>query len=88
MITPNSEGTWFQSAACLGVETELFFPNRGESVAEAKAVCAACAARIACADYALKSGQRHGIWGGLTERERRRLRSQRRSNSTGEEPAA
>lgn len=69
---------WQDLGACHGLDTSLFFPGRGESVAEAKAVCARCMVRSECADYALASGQRFGIWGGTTERERRRIRAEQR----------
>ena len=69
---------WHALGACRGLDTSLFFPGQGESVAEAKAVCAGCTVRVECADYALDSGQRFGIWGGTSERDRRRLRIQER----------
>lgn len=73
---------WQMAAACRGLDTELFFPARGESVSEAKAICAECPVRIDCAEYAFDSGQRFGIWGGATERERRRRRAARRSEES------
>jgi transcription factor WhiB len=53
----------------------VFFPGRGESAGPARQVCAACPVRQACLDYAISNRITHGIWGGLTERERRALRS-------------
>jgi hypothetical protein len=53
----------------------VFFPGRGESAGPARQVCAACPVRQACLDYAINNRITHGIWGGLTERERRALRS-------------
>ncbi|MEM9652492.1 MAG: WhiB family transcriptional regulator [Actinomycetota bacterium] len=78
--SPNVDTTtpWRELGACRGVDTTLFFPGQGESVAEAKAICASCIVRAECADYALATGQRFGIWGGTTERDRRRLRAQLR----------
>lgn len=72
-------GDWTDAAACLGLDPDLFFPERGEDVAPAKAVCAGCPVREDCLDYALDNGERHGIWGGLSERERRRIRRDRRA---------
>jgi len=72
-ITP-----WQELGACRGVDTTLFFPGQGESVAEAKAICGSCIVRAECADYAFATGQRFGIWGGTTERDCRRLRAQLR----------
>ena len=53
----------------------MFFPERGESAEPARQVCAACPVRQPCLDYAISNRITHGIWGGLTERERRALRS-------------
>ena len=55
----------------------MFFPGRGESAEPARRVCAGCPVREPCLDYALRHGITHGIWGGLAERDRRALRSQR-----------
>jgi hypothetical protein len=54
---------------------EVFFPERGESAGPARQVCATCPVRQPCLDYAISNRITHGIWGGLTERERRALRS-------------
>lgn len=67
-------GEWVARANCLGVDPDLFFTERGESTKEAKAVCAGCMVRIACLDHAMEVPERFGIWGGLSERERRRHR--------------
>jgi len=66
--------TWQQSANCLGVDPDLFFPVRGGSTREAKEVCRGCVVRQECLQYALDNSERFGIWGGLSERERRGLR--------------
>jgi hypothetical protein len=62
-------------AACRGTGMEVFFPERGESAGPARRVCAACPVRQPCLEYAITNRITHGIWGGLTERERRALRS-------------
>ena len=75
-----SEGddrAWQDQAHCLGVDPDLFFPERGASTREAKDVCRGCEVRQQCLEYALANGEKFGIWGGLSERERRRLRRQR-----------
>lgn len=64
--------------ACMGVDPDLFFPERGASVAEAKAVCRSCPVIDACLEYALQEGIKVGIWGGCSERERRQIRRTRR----------
>ena len=72
-----SEASWQMQANCLGVDPDLFFPERGASTKEAKAVCRGCQVREDCLEYALANGEKFGIWGGLSERERRRIRRQR-----------
>ena len=71
------EKRWQERANCLGVDPDLFFPERGASTREAKSVCSNCEVRVDCLEYALVNGEKFGIWGGLSERERRRLRRQR-----------
>jgi len=71
------ERRWQEEANCLGVDPDLFFPERGASTREAKAVCRGCEVRGDCLEYALAHGEKFGIWGGLSERERRRVRRQR-----------
>ncbi|MGZ4712361.1 MAG: WhiB family transcriptional regulator [Acidimicrobiia bacterium] len=73
----SEERRWQERANCLGVDPDLFFPERGASTREAKGVCAGCEVRLDCLEYALCNGEKFGIWGGLSERERRRLRRQR-----------
>lgn len=76
---------WMKRAACRGMERgdELFFPERGASTREAKAVCRSCPVREDCLEYALATGEKFGIWGGLGERERRRIRGQRAAARRG-----
>jgi WhiB family redox-sensing transcriptional regulator len=71
------ERSWQSRANCMGVDPDLFFPERGASTREAKEVCRGCVVREDCLEYALANGEKFGIWGGLSERERRRLRRQR-----------
>ncbi len=69
--------SWQDMANCLGVDPDLFFPERGASTREAKEVCKGCVVRDDCLEYALANGEKFGIWGGMSERERRRIRRQR-----------
>ncbi|MFI5046967.1 MAG: WhiB family transcriptional regulator [Acidimicrobiia bacterium] len=71
------ERRWQEHANCLGVDPDLFFPERGASTREAKAVCRSCEVQVDCLEYALAHGEKFGIWGGLSERERRRVRRAR-----------
>lgn len=72
---------WRQRAACRGVDPDIFFPVSEEDADEAKAVCAVCSVREACLEYALAHRERDGVWGGATERERRRMIRQRRRSA-------
>ena len=65
---------WMDEAVCAQTDPEEFFPTVGISAAAAKQVCRSCPVQADCLDYAVTHGERFGIWGGLTERERRRLR--------------
>ena len=65
---------WRYRAACRGTDLQVFFPGRGETAEPARQICAGCPVRQPCLDYALSHGITHGIWGGLTERDRRPLR--------------
>lgn len=65
---------WQERALCAQTDPEAFFPEKGGSTREAKKVCTSCEVRSECLDYALANDERFGIWGGLSERERRRLK--------------
>ncbi|AXI81290.1 WhiB family transcriptional regulator [Peterkaempfera bronchialis] len=65
---------WVDSALCAQTDPEGFFPERGGSTRTARRVCLACEVRVECLEYALENDERFGVWGGLGERERRRLR--------------
>ena len=71
------ERSWQIQANCMGVDPDLFFPERGASTREAKEVCRGCVVREDCLEYALANGEKFGIWGGMSERERRRVRRAR-----------
>ena len=68
---------WMAYALCAQTDPEAFFPEKGGSTHDAKIVCQACAVRADCLTYAIENDLRYGIWGGLSERERRKLRHQR-----------
>jgi WhiB family transcriptional regulator, redox-sensing transcriptional regulator len=65
---------WQEQALCAQTDPEAFFPEKGGSTREAKRVCGRCEVRGDCLEYALAHDERFGIWGGLSERERRRLK--------------
>ena len=64
---------WTEFAQCQNTDPEIFFPEKGGSAAPAKRICGRCAVKSECLEYALKSGEPFGIWGGVTERVRRKM---------------
>jgi WhiB family redox-sensing transcriptional regulator len=68
------KGTWTDSAACRGTDTEIFYPVNAEEEAEALSICATCPVRAQCLDYAIHNREAYGIWGGTTPEQRRRIR--------------
>ncbi len=73
-MTPIETLPWAADAKCLQAEPDTFFPEKGGSTREAKRICSACDVREECLEYALANDERFGIWGGLSERERRKLK--------------
>lgn len=73
--------TWRDKAACRGVDPDVFYPVSEDDVDEAKAICMDCGVREMCLEHALTSRERDGVWGGCTERERRRIIRQRRKTA-------
>jgi WhiB family redox-sensing transcriptional regulator len=71
ILTPEP---WVQDALCAQVDPELWFPERGASNREAKAICEACDVRLQCLEYSIRNKESWGTWGGVGERDRRRLR--------------
>ncbi|MBX3314951.1 MAG: WhiB family transcriptional regulator [Actinobacteria bacterium] len=70
--------SWRTKAACIGLEAFTFYPETDEDADKAKEVCALCPVQSACLEYALARREKEGVWGGCTERERRRIIRQRR----------
>jgi WhiB family redox-sensing transcriptional regulator len=70
---------WYENALCAQTDPEAFCPDRGGSTREAKKVCLACEVRDDCLTYALDNDERFGTWGGLSERERRKVKNARRT---------
>jgi WhiB family redox-sensing transcriptional regulator len=73
--------TWRQQAACKGIDPDVFHPPEDEEAEAAKEVCGMCSVRQACLEHALAARERDGVWGGATERERRRIIRQRRRSA-------
>ena len=75
------EISWRQRGACNGLDPAVFFPDSEENAEEAKAICDICPVRLSCLEHALAMRERDGVWGGMTERERRRIIRQRRRSA-------
>ncbi|MGQ0805315.1 MAG: WhiB family transcriptional regulator [Actinomycetota bacterium] len=75
--------SWREFARCRGVDPEVFYPvsDDDDAADEAKSICALCPVREACLEYALSTREKNGVWGGLTERERRRVLRRRRKTA-------
>lgn len=71
---PPTDARWNEAGACFGMDTNIFYPERGWSAAPAKRICSDCPIRLECLSWAMEHTQRIGIWGGLNENERDRLR--------------
>jgi WhiB family redox-sensing transcriptional regulator len=77
---PTTQG-WRQYARCLGADPDLFYPVSDDAGEAAKAICAVCPVREPCLEYAVTAREKEGVWGGRTEKERRRLIRQRRKTA-------
>ena len=74
---------WMDKALCTGIPPETFAPNDGAGVEVARKICADCVVREECLEYALMNRIDHGVWGGESERERRRILKSRRTSKSG-----
>ncbi|CCH34845.1 hypothetical protein BN6_76220 [Saccharothrix espanaensis DSM 44229] len=74
LFDATDEQDWQERALCAQTDPEAFFPEKGGSTREAKRICLGCEVRSECLEYALQHDERFGIWGGLSERERRKLK--------------
>ncbi len=74
LFNTEDEQEWQERALCAQTDPEAFFPEKGGSTREAKRICQGCEVRSECLEYALEHDERFGIWGGLSERERRKLK--------------
>jgi WhiB family redox-sensing transcriptional regulator len=69
--------SWQDYSNCRGADADLFFPERGASTRKAKSICGACQVQAECLEFAIANSEKFGIWGGLSERERRKIRKER-----------
>lgn len=76
---------WMARGACTSVPPATFFPSDGVGVEAARRICAGCPVQQPCLDYALSQRIDHGVWGGTSERERRRIQKRRRLAAVGQD---
>jgi WhiB family redox-sensing transcriptional regulator len=81
LTNPRTDVEWRDEAACRDEDTDIFFPLTDEDAGPALAICATCPVREECLEFALITRQDDGVWGGLTETQRRRLRRRRREQA-------
>ena len=74
LFAEDEEESWQDRALCAQTDPEAVFPEKGGSTREAKKICTGCEVKAECLEYALANDERFGIWGGLSERERRRIK--------------
>src|SRR5699024_423264 len=74
LFVEDEQESWQERALCPQTDPEAFFPEKGGSTREAKKICTGCEVKAECLEYALANDERFGIWGGLSERERRRIK--------------
>jgi WhiB family transcriptional regulator, redox-sensing transcriptional regulator len=72
---------WRRHSACRGLDPDIFYPSTDEEAEEAKRVCSECSVQGTCLEFALQGREKEGVWGGATEKERRRILRQRRRAS-------
>jgi WhiB family redox-sensing transcriptional regulator len=75
------EPAWRDKGACRGLNPQIFYPETDEEAGDAKRVCHACTVQTLCLEHALSVREKEGVWGGATERERRRIIRQRRRSA-------
>ena len=76
-----TEPSWWDRGACRGLDASIFYPDDDDDAAGAKDVCGTCVVQTACLEHALTSREKSGVWGGATERDRRRIIRQRRRSA-------
>lgn len=78
MEVRDADPDWREYANCKGIDASVFFLDWGSTTDQAKSICATCPVQVECLEYAVMTNQNYGVWGGLTEPERRKIRHERR----------
>ncbi|WP_436231447.1 WhiB family transcriptional regulator [Arcanobacterium phocae] len=71
--------SWMEEALCAQTDPDIFYPEKGGSTAPATSVCASCSVRAECLEYAVTNDIRHGIWGGISDNDRKRIARERKA---------
>ena len=74
-----SRPDWMGYARCTEVDPDLHFPDKGHSTAQPKRICMACEVRVECLAYAIEHNEEHGVWGGLSYKQRRDVKHGRKA---------
>jgi WhiB family redox-sensing transcriptional regulator len=77
-IDTHPDTVWMAAGNCRNYPPDVFFPSDGVGVDRARKICATCNVAVKCLEYALEHRIEHGVWGGCSERERRRILKRRR----------
>jgi WhiB family redox-sensing transcriptional regulator len=77
----DADYAWMLSGKCRELEPNEFFPSDGTGVTKARSICADCPVKEPCLEYALRNRIDHGVWGGASERERRRILKRRKTEA-------
>lgn len=83
MSSDYGTGDWRDEGLCAQTDPDAFYPDKGQSPKQAKKVCAGCPVQALCLAYALTHDERYGIWGGLSERERRAMKKTTTAGTEG-----
>ncbi|MCI6575023.1 MAG: WhiB family transcriptional regulator [Actinomycetaceae bacterium] len=79
-----SDRSWMEDALCAQTDPDIFYPEKGGSTAPATSVCNNCLVRAQCLEYAIANDIRHGIWGGTSDNDRKRIARERRMGHTAQ----
>lgn len=80
-FVPEEMSAWRSRGACNGLDPDLFFPSVNENAPTAKRVCADCPVIRQCGEWAIAHNEQSGVWGGMSEKERKRIRRQRKEGT-------
>ena len=77
-VTSADDLSWMEDALCAQTDPDIFYPEKGGSTAPATSICEGCSVRAQCLEYAITNDIRHGIWGGTSDNDRKRISRERK----------